>query len=132
MSAAMNEAQYTARVNKKVKCYCWKVSTTLQRGKLDCFYAWGNNHLWIEYKYNSSPINTINLSRPPYLSKIQQYEIKQLLKTQQQVLIIVGTPNGGIIFTPQDIPLIHHIDQLTLLPDDTIVDMIHSRMNFLT
>ena len=93
----MNEAQYIQRVHKKTKCYSWKIHTTMQRGKLDCLYAWGSRHLWIEYKYLNRQPKTINL--PKLLSPLQHEEIKTLIRTQQTCFIVVGTPLGGYLFT---------------------------------
>lgn len=122
----MNEASYIQRINKKVRCYIWKIHTSMHRGKLDCLYAWGSNHLWIEYKYQATLPKTLDLTKKPFLSAIQQWEIKQLTNSTQKVRILLGTPHGSYIFTPQDLTHVHTTTQLTLHNDEEVRHMIHT------
>lgn len=122
----MNEASYIQRINRKVRCYVWKIHTSMHRGKLDCLYAWGSNHLWIEYKFQKTLPKTLDLTKKPYLSAIQQHEIKILTNSTQNVRIVLGTPLGGYIFNQQDIQHTHKTAQLPLYTDEEIRHMIHT------
>jgi hypothetical protein len=121
----MDEASYIQRINEKVRCYAWKIHTSMHKGKLDCLYAWRSTHLWIEYKYQHTIPKQIDLTKKPYLSKIQQWEIRQLTASQQQVRIIVGTPEGGYMFDQNDIPNIQITNSLILHTDTDIIRTIH-------
>lgn len=122
----MNEAQYIQRVHKKTKCYSWKIHTTMQRGKLDCLYAWGSRHLWIEYKYLNRQPKTINL--PKLLSPLQHEEIKTLIHTQQTCFIVVGTPLGGYLFGASQHDKCQSTLELTPMPDIRLVRFIHQEL----
>lgn len=122
----MNEASYIQRINKKVRCYVWKIHTSMHRGKLDCLYAWGSNHLWVEYKFQKTAPKTLDLTKKPYLSAIQQWEIKQLTNSAQKVRVLLGTPQGGYVFTPEEINQVHNTSQLRRYSDEEISQLIHT------
>lgn len=124
----MDEAGYIRRIHKKLECYAWKIHTTIQGGKLDCLYAWGRQHLWIEYKYIRYSPKTINLSR--LLSPLQHEEIKTHLRTQQPCLIVVGTPDGGYLFEAHQHDERHTVSNTDLLTDATLISIIYNQIQF--
>ena len=118
----MKEAQYIQRLHRRIECYSWKIHTTMQRGKLDCLYAWGLRHIWIEYKYLNRQPKTINL--PKLLSPLQHEEIKTLIRTQQTCFVVVGTPLGGYLFTATQHNECHSTRGLTPMTDILLIQFI--------
>lgn len=119
-----SESSFIETVHKGLRCYAWKIHTTIHKGKLDCYYG-EEKSLWIEYKFLPPNRKTIELSKKPFLSKLQQYEIKTLVKHNQTVRIIVGTPRGGYIFEPKDIHMSFRVNELPLHSILTIQQLIH-------
>lgn len=126
----MKEAQYIQRLHKRIECYSWKIHTTMQRGKLDCLYAWGLRHIWIEYKYLNRQPKTINL--PKLLSPLQHEEIKTLIRTQQTCFIVVGTPLGGYLFTATQHNECHSTRGLTPMTDILLIQFIQELLQMPT
>lgn len=124
----MNEAGYIRRIHGKLNCYVWKIHTTMQKGKLDCFYAWGPRHLWIEYKYIKYTPRTINLSR--LLTPLQHEEIKTHIRTKQPCLIVVGTPDGGYLFEAHQHNQCHAVSNEDLISDNTLICSIYGALQF--
>lgn len=123
-----SESSFIAAVHKGLRCYVWKIHTTMRRDKLDSLYC-GTNNLWIEYKFLPPNRQTIELSKKPFLTKLQQHEVKNLVKNKQHVKIIVGTPQGGYIFNPDQIHTKFTIDMLTLHPVVEIQTLINNLTN---
>ena len=119
-----SESSFIETIHKGLRCYVWKIHTTMHKGKLDCYYG-EEKSLWIEYKFLSPNRKIIELSKKPFLSKLQQYEIKTLVKHKQKVKIIVGTPHGGYIFEPRDIHMSFRVNELPLYSISTIQQLIH-------
>lgn len=119
-----SESSFIETVHKGLRCYVWKIHTIMHKGKLDCYYG-EEKSLWIEYKFLPPNRKTIELSKKPFLSKLQQYEIKTLVKHKQKVKIIVGTPQGGYIFNPKDIYVSFKINELPLHSILAIQQLIH-------
>lgn len=100
----------------------------MQKGKLDCLYAWGQRHLWIEYKYIKYNPKTINLLR--LLSPLQHEEIKTHIRTQQPCLIVVGTPDGGYLFEAHQHDQCHTVSTTELISDKTLINSIYNIIQF--
>lgn len=126
----MKEAQYIQRLHRRIECYSWKIHTTMQRGKLDCLYAWGLRHIWIEYKYLNRQPKTINL--PKLLSPLQHEEIKTLIRTQQTCFVVVGTPLGGYLFTATQHNECHSTRGLTPMTDILLIQFIQELLQMPT
>lgn len=126
----MKEAQYIQRLHRRIECYAWKIHTTMQRGKLDCLYAWGLRHIWIEYKYLNRQPKTINL--PKLLSPLQHEEIKTLIRTQQTCFIVVGTPLGGYLFTATQHNECHSTRGLTPMTDILLIQFVQKLLQMPT
>lgn len=124
----MDEAGYIRRIHGKLNCYAWKIHTTMQKGKLDCLYAWGLRHLWIEYKYIKYNPKTINL--PRLLSPLQHEEIKTHIRTQQPCLIVVGTPDGGYLFEPHQHNTCPKVSKADLISDSALISIIYNQIQF--
>lgn len=90
-------------------------------GIADCWYSGVSGDLWAEYKFLSLPkrqntlISLVDGKNPP-LSRLQQQWLCDRKKEGRNVFVIVGTKNGGVIFTsPEEWAAFFTAQQFTAL-----------------
>lgn len=92
----MQESTYTQSVHRHLKgrCYVWKISDRFHAGIPDAYYAGDRGALWIEYKYDPRPRGHLK----PALTKLQIRWLEQHHNMGHHVAVIVGTPQGGVLY----------------------------------
>lgn len=92
----MTEAQYTRSINRLLPSvvYSWKINDRFTGGIPDAWYSGPGGDLWVEYKYVQKFGKTIK----PNLSKLQTSWLNNRAKEKKDVAVIVGSPQGSIVF----------------------------------
>lgn len=93
----MTEASFTRSVHDKLPpfVYAWKISDRFTSGIPDAYYSATNGDLWIEYKYvKKLPKKHVR----PKLSELQKLWLDARLNEGRNVAVVVGSPQGHVIF----------------------------------
>jgi hypothetical protein len=120
----MPENTYIARVHKVLPdtVYREKTNNRFRRGMPDVYYEGDKNCLWVEYKWH--PRRPRSLSVSGLLSPLQRKWIHRAAANNRPVAVILGTPDGGILFP--DLSWEKPINQPTLLSPTEITKWITS------
>lgn len=98
----MRESQYTAAVAKLLppEVYALKLSLPYTAGVPDSWYSGRGGDLWVEWKYLKSVPRKVNLvdGKKPILSALQQLWLRERHAEGRNVAVIVGTPDGAVIY----------------------------------
>lgn len=102
----MRESTWTAAVNKLVdkEVYVLKVSLRFTAGVPDCFYEGASDECWAEYKYLSSVPRELDLTggKDPIITRLQQTWLTRRHNNGKRVMVVVGSPDGGVLFPALD------------------------------
>lgn len=117
---AKPEANYIKRVHKQLNnsVYTQGMGLTATNGTPDNYYEGHNGILWVEYKYVQTPPRTLNLttSTHPKLSKLQLRWLRRAHKNNVNAAVIMGTDNGGYIFTVPDLKDEQYLNEIGMTP----------------
>lgn len=97
---ATPENSFIAGVHRHVQCYAEKMANPYRGGTPDVWYSGTRTDLWVEYKYISVPKKDDTLIVPA-LSSLQIKWLKDRETEGRNLLVVVGTTTGGVIFSPQ-------------------------------
>lgn len=92
------ENAYIDRVHKhlKGKIHYEKMCNPFRRGTADCWYSGLKGDLWVEYKYQKTPL-TIGALHRLKLEPLQTKWISDRQAEGRRVLVILGSPSGAAI-----------------------------------
>ena len=68
-----------------------------RRGTADVWYS-GKKDLWVEYKYDQKPPKRTGRKVAELLTGPQQLWLSGRAKEGRNIAVIVGSPNGGLIY----------------------------------
>ena len=104
----MNEHSYIRSIHKQLKKQTsavdiWKINDNYAGGVPDTVYFGNKSVLWIEYKYIKQlpkrNTTVIDLTKPQqYLSLLQQQWLEEKHLKNIRTTVIVGSPEGSVIF----------------------------------
>lgn len=98
----MRESQYTSSVSGLLPedVYALKLSLPYTAGVPDSYYSGIGGDNWIEWKYLKSVPRTVDLvsGNKPIITKLQQQWLERRHDEGRNVGVIVGSPNGGVIY----------------------------------
>ncbi len=100
----MAEGTFTQSINQAVRrfppAYAWKISDKYTAGVPDAYYSGNKADLWVEYKWTSSLPKKADVK--PTLSELQKDWLRQQFARGRDVAVIVGSPQGCIIYEGLD------------------------------
>ena len=94
----MTESGFTSSIKAKLpsRIYSWKINCKYANGIPDSWYSGPVSDLWVEYKYvKTLPKNGVK----PNLSPLQEKWLKDRHSEGRNVAVIVGSPDGCLIYT---------------------------------
>lgn len=98
----MREAQYTAAVKKLLDkdVYALKLNCRYTAGVPDSYYSGRAADLWVEWKYLQHIPPRLDLigGKNPIITKLQQAWLSGRHEEGRNVVVIVGSPEGGVVF----------------------------------
>lgn len=80
----------------KRELYRWKIHDSYESGVADSWYSGDKADLWVEYKYVQALPVRANVKLD--LSALQKDWLRSRHKEGRNVAVIVGSPDGGVIF----------------------------------
>lgn len=97
----MNEHGYVRSVHRHIKLptHTWKINDNYAGGVPDAWYSDVGGDLWVEYKYRPSLPKRDETLVVPDLSQLQLRWCRERLHQGRDVIVVLGTPAGGIVFT---------------------------------
>jgi len=101
--AVKPENQFIAKVHKHLPAsvYREKTANPFRGGTPDVYYEGQTDTLFVEYKFAPQLTPIIELSntrKQPHLTKLQQLWIRRAVQNGRAVSVILGTPEGGVVF----------------------------------
>jgi len=97
----MNEHGFIQKIHGKLPqaVYRWKINDTNQMGVSDAFYSGPEGLLFVEYKWRVAlPKRDTTLCHDLGVSPIQQHWLRGRHSVNISVAVIVGLPEGALIF----------------------------------
>ncbi len=122
----MNEAGFTSSINKKLPKYIhsWKINCRYANGVPDAWYSADKADLWVEYKFlKKLPKKSVK----PNLSALQSKWLKDRQSEGRDVLVIVGSPEGCIVYENGEWD--NHKPVTTLIPKTEVVKLIINKVS---
>ena len=101
----MNEHSYIRKIHSLLPraVYRWKVHDVITNGIPDCYYdSIHGRNLWVEYKWRPTLPKKPDTVIVPELSALQRAWLGERFDRGFDVRVIVGTPQGGIIYHDPD------------------------------
>lgn len=103
----MTESGFTDSLRKQLikrGIYCLKLNLRFMKGVPDCWYSGAAGDLWNEHKYFQKLPQTIDLTagRTPMLTHHQQQWLEARYNEGRNVAVIVGSPEGHVLFPALD------------------------------
>lgn len=98
----MRESEYTRAVDRLLppSVYHLKLHLSYTSGVADSWYSGSRADLWVEWKYVRRVPPRLDLcsGRAPIISRLQQHWLSSRNKEGRNVAVIVGSPDGAVIF----------------------------------
>jgi len=106
----VNESGFIATVTKKLpaEVYAWKINARFAPGVPDCWYSGPNGDLWVEWKLLPKMLTR----HKPKLSKKQLEWLSDRYDQGRQVAVMVGSPQGTMIYLNKDWTSQQKVDRL--------------------
>lgn len=122
------ETTFTTSVHRAFKPgarpYFEKMYNPLRGGTPDVFYSGSVGDLWVEYKF--IPRIPITAKILPDLSPLQARWLNNRYDEGRNVAVIVGSPDGGVIFRDKDwlVPIAPEVFKMALKDRATLANWI--------
>lgn len=81
--------------------HCEKMANPYRAGGADCWYDGPSADMWVEWKWCKMPKRDTTMIVPD-LSTLQKLWLRGRFKNGRAVAVIVGTPDGCIVFVTPD------------------------------
>jgi len=98
----VNEHEFIRSVHRHIpssETYAWKINDVYAGGVADAFYCDVGGVLFCEYKYLPRPPVRPGTVIVPKLSSSQALWLKSRFEQNVPVVVVLGTPQGNIMFT---------------------------------
>lgn len=130
MASSKPENVYIANINRRLgKTHKEKTNNPFRAGTADVWYSGVKGDLWIEFKYLPTlPKRSKEIL--PELTPRQVQWLNQRLAEGRNVAVIVGTPDGGVIYTNKEWirPLTAEEFKARIVPNQSVSDWIHGQV----
>lgn len=108
--AAKPENTFISSIHRRIpkKIHKEKMANPYRGGTADCWYSGKKNDLWVEYKYLPSvPQRGIITWERIGLSELQLEWLNERSEEGRNVVVIVGTPDGGVLYRHREWEMTH-------------------------
>lgn len=130
MSGTKPENRYIHRVGKRLPAwvYAEKTNNIYRAGTPDMYYEGPGAIMWVEYKWSPRVPKKIDFSTAsaPHITKLQSKWLERAFKNNVPVALILGTPDGGLIFPGLSFIGIHAVEANQLKDPQQVADWIVS------
>lgn len=112
----MTESGFTSSINKKLpsQVFSWKINCRFANGTPDAWYSADKSDLWVEYKFlKVLPKKQVK----PKLSALQLKWLRDRHAEGRNVAVVVGSPNGCLIYENMEWETHKSLKQLVPKPE---------------